>query len=163
MTSSNRSFALAYIVLVALPLFGLAGVLRSGRSLVAPLSVSGIWKISARQDQFSANTCTKLFAGPNAAFSISQSGKMFVLNFPNSDLPSMSGRVEGSTITADLAAPSAADPVCAIRPVSLTASIDASTTPRSMQGILRVENCSNCAPAEFRAILDEQPKAKVTH
>ena len=163
MTSSNRNFVFAYILLVALPLFGLAGVLRSGRKLVAPLSVSGAWKISVNPDQLSANPCMKFLAGPNLAFTISQSGKTFVL-IPNSGRPATAGKIEGSTISADLGnAAGAKDPACVLQTVSLTASVDAKTTPRSMYGVLRVENCSSCAPVEFRAIRDEQSKAKETH
>lgn len=163
MTINNRNFILAYILLVALPVFGLVGILRSGRNLAAPMSLSGTWKISADLDQLSASPCTKLFAGANTAFSISQSGTMFVLNFPNSGMPSVSGKIDGSTITADLASASAAkDPACSLQPVSLTASVDDKTTPHSMRGVVRVQNCSSCGPVEFRAIRDEQLKAKET-
>lgn len=161
MTINNRNFILAYILLVALPVFGLVGILRSGRNLAAPMSLSGTWKISADPSQLSASPCTKLFAGPNTAFSISQSGTMFVLNFPNAALPSTSGKIDGSTITADLASV-AKDPACSLQPVSLTASVDDKATPRSMRGVVRVQNCSSCGPVEFRAIRDEQLKAKET-
>lgn len=47
MTHANRNFAFAYVLLVALPLFGLARVLRSERKFSAPMSVGGLWTIAA--------------------------------------------------------------------------------------------------------------------
>lgn len=161
MTHSNRNFALAYVLLVALPICGLAGVLRSGRSLSAPISVSGVWRISANEDQLVANPCAKLLAGPNASFTISQSGKMFTLALPNAGVPTSSGAVEGTTISANLTPASASrDAACITQPITLTASVNSKTTPSSLQGVLRIENCANCTPIEFLATRDEQTKAK---
>ncbi len=163
MTHSNRNFVLAYVLLVALPLFGLAGVLRSGRKLSAPISVSGTWKISTN-DQSAGNSCAKALAGPNAIITISQSGRMFTVNLPNAGLASSAGTVEGTTINANLTPASASkDPACTTQPLMLTASVDTMTTPRSLQGVFRVENRPNCTPVEFRAVRDEQAKIKEAH
>lgn len=164
MTHSNRNFVFAYLLLVALPLIGLAGVLRSGRNLSAPVSVSGVWKINANADQLAANPCGKALAGPNSTFTISQSGRMFTLNLPGAGLASSAGTVEGTTISVSLtSAPSSKDPACSTQPLVLTASLDAKHSPRSLQGALRVENCPACTPIEFRAVRDEQMKVKEAH
>ena len=161
MTHSNRNFALAYVILVALPLFGLAGVLRSGRKLSAPMSVGGIWKISANQDQLARLPCGKFLLAQNAAFTISQSGRAFTLNLPNS-APATSGTIDGNTINAALipSAVAATEAGCGEHSLSLTAIVDTKASPRSLQGALRVENCPGCAAIEFRGIRDEQDKTK---
>jgi hypothetical protein len=164
-THSNRNFILAYVLLVALPLFGLAGILRSGRNLSAPMSVGGTWKINANPDQLAAFPCGKFLLAQNAAFTISQSGKAFTLNSPNSALSANSGAIEGNTINATLI-PSAVGPKeagCADHSLSLTATLDTKASPRALQGTLRVQNCVECATVEFRGIREEQAKAKETH
>jgi hypothetical protein len=51
----------------------------------------GLWKISANQDQFAALPCGKSLLSQNAAFTISQSGRAFTLNTPNSAFSGTSG------------------------------------------------------------------------
>jgi hypothetical protein len=164
-THSNRNFMIAYVLLVALPLFGLAGILRSGRKLAAPISVGGLWKISANQDQLAALPCGKSLLAQNAAFTISQSGRAFTLNTPNSAFSGTSGTVEGSTISATLipSGVAAKDAGCGQHSLSLTSIVDAKASPRALQGTLRIENCPGCAAVEFRGIRDEQAKAKEIH
>ena len=47
MPHTNRNFVVAYILLVGLAVARLRGVLKSGRSLTAPISVDGTWKVEA--------------------------------------------------------------------------------------------------------------------
>ena len=165
MTHSNRNFLFAYVLLVALPVVGLAGVLRSGRNLSAPTSVSGTWQISASPDQLAGLPCGKSLLVPNSAFTVAQSGRAFTLNTPNSALSATTGTVEGNTINATLipSAMAAKQNGCGEHSLSLTATVDTKASPRSFQGTLRVQNCPQCAPVDFRAVRDEQAKAKETH
>lgn len=165
MTHSNRNFILAYVLLVALPLFGLAGILRSARSISAPMSVGGLWKISANPDQLAAFPCGKFLLAQNAAFTISQSGKAFTLSVPSPAFSATSGAIDGNTINATLI-PSAVGPKeagCADHSLSLTATVDTKASPRALQGTLRVQDCVECAAIEFRGMREEQAKTKETH
>jgi hypothetical protein len=164
-THSNRNFVAAYVLLVALPLFGLAGILRSGRKLSAPMSEGGLWKISATQDQLASFPCGKLLLAQNAAFTISQSGKAFTLDSPNPAFSATSGAIEGNTISATLipSAVAAKEAGCGEPSLSLTATVDPKARPRALQGTLRAQNCPGCAAMDFRAIRDEQGKTKETH
>jgi len=163
-THSNRNFLFAYVLLVALPVVGLAGVLRSGRNLSAPMSVGGIWIISATPDQLAAFPCGKILLAQNTAFTISQSGRAFTLNVPNAGWIASSGAVEGNTITATLVpAVPAKEAGCGDHSLSLTATVDTKASPRSLQGALRAQDCPGCAAIEFRGIRDEQAKTKETH
>jgi hypothetical protein len=162
-THSNRNFVFAYMLLVALPLFGLAGILRSGRKLSAPISIGGVWKINTSPDQLAAFPCRQLLA-ENATFTISQSGRAFTLSLSNPASSATAGAIDGNTINATLipAAVGAQDAGCG-EPLSLTAIVDSKAKPRSFEGALRAENCSGCAALEFRGIREEQAKAKESH
>ena len=162
MTNSNKRFALAYVLLVALPVVGLAGVLRSGRKLSAPVSVNGVWRLSFSGDQLAGLSCGKLLPAQNAALAISQSGTQFTLNVPNSGLSAASGTVEENRIDATLIS-TVKDAGCAGLSLALTATVDTKASPRSMQGALRAQDCPACASVEFHGIREEQAKSKETH
>jgi len=164
-THSNRNFVFAYVLLVALPLAGLAGVLRRGRNLSAPMSVGGTWKISASPDQLAALPCGKSLLASNSAVTISQSGRAFTRNSPNAGLSATTGTIEGNTISATLtpSAVAAKETGCGERSLSLTATVDTKASPRSLQGTLRVQECPGCSVAEFRGMRDDQAKAQEAH
>lgn len=160
MNRSNRNFVLAYLLLVALPVLGLAGVLRSGRNLKAPTAIGGVWKLQTNAAHLANLPCGKAFAAPDAAFTISQSGRNFTLSFANSLMSSASGTIDGATVNASLK-PSAGlskETSCAGRTLSLVATLDANVNPRSADGRISVNDCADCTPIEFHAIREEQAK-----
>jgi hypothetical protein len=156
---TSRNFVVAYILLVGLPLLGLAGVLRSGHSLTAPISVDGVWKIETDAGRMAVPSCDK----PASAFSsvvISQSGKSLVLTFNNAPKTVSSGVLEGESLRAsgvparDLSVKSGCGDD---QPWTLTATVDSSTEPRSLTGVLSVTGCPSCVPVKFHAV--RQPRA----
>jgi hypothetical protein len=161
-TNSNRNFVLAYVVLVALPLLGLAGVLRSGRNLSAPTSINGVWKISANQERSTGFPCGQSLLGQNAAFTISQSGTAFTLSFSNPAGSASTGAIQGNLMNATLipSAAGAKENGCGEHSISMTATVNAKESPRSLQGELRAQDCSECPLIAFRGVRDEQGKAK---
>ena len=172
MTQTNTKFVLAYLLLVVLPVAGLAGVLRRGRDLTAPNTVGGLWKMQVSPDNLAALPCGKsLLAAQDAGFTISQSGKNFTLNFPNTAISPASGAIEGTTIRVRLfpAAAATKEAGCdASRVLSLTATLDpkandSKAPPHSMAGVLTVNECPACAPVEFRALREEPAKGKGGH
>jgi hypothetical protein len=168
MSHTSRNFVVAYVLLVALPLLGLAGVLKSGRSLVAPISVDGIWKIEAEAGRLSSpspspspspscdQTVSSLAAG---SLVISQSGKGLVLTFSNGSKTVASGVLDGKSLTASFvpARDASRDNRCGDQLITLAAVIDPRIEPRSLNGVLSVNGCPSCAPLEFRAV--RQPRA----
>ena len=172
MTQTNKKFVLAYLLLVVLPVAGLAGVIRSGRNLTAPNAVSGLWKMQVNPDSLTALPCGKsLLAAQDGGFTISQSGKNFTLNFLGTAISPASGTVEGTTIRVSLspAAGATKEAGCdAGRVLSLTATLDpkandSKVPPHSMTGVLAANECPACAPVEFRALREEQGKGKGGH
>jgi hypothetical protein len=166
-TYTNRNFALAYLLLVVLPIVGLAGMLRSGRNLVAPNSVGGLWRIQIDSGKLAALQCGKFLAkAQDAGIVILQSGKNFTLNLANSSMSSTSGEIEGTTIKANIlpSSGSATETGCdSGRVLSLIATADPKTKPGSLDGTLSVSDCPTCVPVEFHAVREDQAKAKGDH
>jgi hypothetical protein len=158
MSHTSRNFVVAYILLVGLPLLGLAGVLRSGRSLTAPISVDGVWKIETDAGRLSVPSCDKsVSAFPSVV--ISQSGKSLVLTFNNAAKTVSSGVLEGKNLKTLVVSvrDSSNKSDCGDHELfTLTATVDPNTEPRSMTGLLSVNSCASCVPVEFHAV--RQPR-----
>jgi hypothetical protein len=165
MSHTNRNFVVAYVLLVGLPLIGLAGVLKTGRGLTAPISVDGVWKIDADASRFAAQPCAKTASSlVNASFVISQSGKSLVLTFNNASKTVTSGAIEGKTLTASIVpARDSGDTGCGDQPLALTATVDPKTEPKSLTGMLSVNGCASCTPLEFHALRQPRGPTGGTH
>jgi hypothetical protein len=162
-----RNFVIAYAVLVALPVAGLLGVLRHGRALTAPISVDGVWRLQADAAQLAKLPCGKsLASAENPAFTISQSGTNFALEFARGLKSVTSGTISGTALQATLS-PSgvgSGDAQCsADRRFFLAATVDPDAKPRSLVGTLALSDCPSCMPVELRATREPQPKAKRGH
>ena len=167
MSRTNRNFLIAYVVLVVLPVAGLFGVLKHGRSLAAPISVDGVWRLDADLSQIAALPCGSSLASTQySAVTISQSGKNFTLSLNNGPKATASGVVEGTTIKASVL-PSAAwasQAGCGSDHVlTLIATVDPKSEPRTLAGLLTVSECSSCVPVELRAVREIQPGGKKSH
>ena len=160
---TNRNFVIAYILLVGLPLLGLVGVLRSGRSLTAPFSVDGAWKIEPGASRLPASPCGNFLSSvSNAPLSISQSGKSLVVTL-SGGTKTTTGTLDGKTVRAKFAGTvrSGADKsgaaACGDDSLTLAATLDPLAEPRTLSGTLSIEGCGSCPPLEFRAV--RQPKS----
>ena len=150
MSHNNRNFAIAYILLVALPVLGLVGVLKRGRSLSAPISVDGAWKLQADSSRLAVTPCGKFLASiTNTAIIISQSGRNFTLSVANSSIPTGAGVIEGNTIKIAFSLTDAEMGCKNGHALSLTATVDTKADPRSLVGMLSVNGCSSCTPVEI--------------
>lgn len=156
MTHINRRFALGYLLLVIVPIIGLGGILRSGGKLTAPPAIGGVWKMHVRAESLAFLPCARAFTMlRDVEFTVSQSGKDFTLNFANWETSAASGTIDGTRIKANILASTqrAAQAGCSGgRVLSLTASLDSEATPKLILGVLALNDCATCAPAEFRAV-----------
>jgi len=153
---TNRNFVLAYVFLVALPILGLVGILKRGRSLSAPFSVDGAWKIEP--GNLPASACGNFLTSvSNAPLSISQSGQSLVVTL-SGGTKTTAGTLEGKTIKAQFTGASDTGQ-CGDGALTLAATLDPIAEPRTLSGTLSVEGCasSSCAPMEFRAV--RQPRS----
>jgi len=153
MSSTNRNFIIAYILLVGLPLAGLAGVLRNGRNLTAPISIDGVWKVEVRASRPATQPCDKVVSSLlTSSLVVSQSGKSLELTLNGASQTTVPGELDASNIKASLETTSG----CANdQPVTVMASVE-KTEPKTLTGSLSVANCASCAPVEFRAV--RQPR-----
>jgi len=148
---------------VGLPLLGLVGILRSGRSLTAPFSVDGAWKIESGSGRLPASPCSNLLSSvSNTPLSISQSGRILVVTL-GGGMKTTTGTLDGKTLKAQFAGAdrSGADQsgaaVCGDGSLTLTATLDPLAQPRTLSGTVAVNGCGSCAPLEFHAV--KQPRS----
>lgn len=153
MSRLNRNFAVAYVFLVALPIIGLVGILRSGRSLKAPTSVDGVWNIQAAATKGTMPSCVSaLGLDLDTPVTISQSGKNFAINAGKTG---GTGLIEGKKLQASLrpAGTLLPAPNCGgDGSVLLTATVEAEASPRVLSGALSVAGCPSCESVEFHAV-----------
>src|SRR5712691_211038 len=153
MSHTSRNFVVAYILLVGLPLLGLAGVLRTGRNRIAPISVDGVWKIETDAGRLAALSCNKS-ASAFSSVVISQSGKSLALTFNNPTKISALATLEGKSLKATIvpARDASGKSGCEDdQPLMLTATVDPNTEPRSLTGVISMNGCPSCSPLEFHA------------
>jgi len=149
MSSTNRRFVVAYILLVGLPLAGLAGVLKTGRHLTAPISIDGKWKVEAAASH-PTNPCDQAIASLlSYNLIVSQSGRSLELTLGAGS--KSSGQLDGTKLSASFATAACPDD----QPVTLMASIDGKSDPKTLTATL---TCASCSPLEFHAV--RQPKAQ---
>lgn len=156
---AGRNFAFAYLILVIIPILGLAGALRSGSKLIAPSAIGGRWKMHANAPGLTPVPCAgSVTAIRDADFTISQSGRYFTLRFANPVMPSASGLIEGTTVKVSISLPAEGvkEAGCGDGQVfSMIATLDSKANPISMAGLLSVKDCAACSPAEFRAVREK--------
>jgi hypothetical protein len=160
---TNRSFVLAYLLLVALPLLGLVGLLRIGRTLTAPVSVGGLWRIQLNARNVATLPCAASLAVTDASFTISQSGRSFTLKSASPSMSSTSGSIEGTTIKASIAiVPSMTWETGCDRGyvLTLTATVDSNVSARHLVGVLSVDGCPACVPVGFLAVREDPTQIK---
>ncbi|HEV2397329.1 MAG TPA: hypothetical protein VGS27_10350 [Candidatus Sulfotelmatobacter sp.] len=160
MSHTNRNFVIAYILLVGLPLLGLAGALKVGNGLHAPMAVDGTWKIDADSVHATGQSCAQAVSSLSVpSFAISQSGKTLVVTLSNAANTAGVGSLEGKNLKASFGSTDGSGAGCAAdQPLVMTASIDPKAEPKSLAGIISVSGCTSCAAVEFHAL--RQPKTQ---
>jgi len=177
MSKSHRHFVIAYVLFVGFPILILLGILRIGRTLSAPVSVNGNWKVEAASTAPVDGHCP--IAGPfndNSFFVISQSGPNLRVALSGSKSTGVvaSGTIASGMIAAGVIADGTIDgktvkvsiPSLRSNPANsncggdqshiLLATVDANAEPRTLTGSLSADHCANCEPRQFRAV--RQPR-----
>jgi len=166
MTSTAKRFAVSYVFLVFLPVLGLLGVLRQGRSLKAPMSVDGQWKLQFDPAQLAALPCGKALASvEEPVLAISQSGERFTMTTSGGLATASSGVIQDTTLNASLQpSESTGHESGCDRQLTLTAKLDPTANPKSLSGMLSSKDCLACAPVQFRAVREAQAEhSQVKH
>jgi len=151
---TGRTFFVAYTLLVGLPLLGLIGVLKIGRSLKAPISVDGVWTFQIN----SASLCMGSQSEFEPVMLISQSGPYLQLRSQGAPTLSGSGVIDGKKLRAILPGSSADANGCGTnRGLSLVANVDPDSQPRQLNGSIQFADCRACSPIAFRALKQPTP------
>jgi hypothetical protein len=144
---TNRNFVIAYVLLVGVPLLGLAGVLKAGHALTAPISVDGTWTLQTD----TATLCGWTLQNP--VLTISQSGRDLVVGLNNGLNAAGTGTLAGATMDAALPLPAtAADHCGSDATLALRAAIDSKAEPKTMLGTISVNGCASCPDVSYRAL-----------
>jgi len=152
---TNRNFVIAYVLLVGVPLLGLAGVLKAGHALVAPISVDGSWTVET-------NTATSFGQSlQNSVLTVSQSGNGLVLGLTGLKTTG-TGVLSGTAIDASLSPPEmAADHCGSDATLTLKAAIDSKAEPKTMLGTISVKGCATSdAELSYRAVRQSRSSTK---
>ena len=165
MSASNRKFVLAYLLLVILPLIGLVGILRAGRTVTAPVSIDGLWSLRVDSAQIDSLPCGKALAAiPDKTMAIMQSGKTFVVTIPGGPNLTAAGTLEGTTLRAALVPARESRESCAVgSELSLLATVDRRVDSNVLTGTLSAPNCQSCASVGFQAERQAPPTSKGGH
>jgi hypothetical protein len=161
MSSANTRFVAAYTLLVGLPLLGLAGVLKTGRRIAAPVSVNGRWRLHIDNDAPSSQSCFKAFATERHEMLIAQSGKELTLSFADSKVVGR-GKINGRDLGGEVGKSAAADQSSCRAPVlHISATLDRNR-PTNMIGTITANECTTCLPLTFQADLQaETPQREI--
>lgn len=166
MSGMNKIFVVAYALLVALPLLGLAGILNYGRRLTAPLSVDGVWHFETGSNGLADLLCVKNdVLIHDGSVAISQSGKVLALNVSGQTQFAATGSIEGNKVTASIL-PSGSGQRAGCRndrPVTLSATVTPGADPRFLVGVLTLKDCASCIPVEFHAVRQVRATTKEMH
>jgi hypothetical protein len=139
-SSTNRKFVVAYIVLVGIPLLGLAGVLKAGRHLTPPYAVDGSWKLESSEPPVASECSSFLSSMSGPVISVSQSGTVLVIGLNGK---TTTGTLEGKSLRVQF-------------PGTEDAAGCSNRAPRTMAGSFSISSCASCSLA-FRAV--RQPRA----
>ena len=143
MSRAHRRFAVAYTFLVALPVMGLLGILKIGKTLTAPLSVDGSWTVQAKEGSLSSATC----ADPvNDSLVVEQSGRTLEITL---DGMKSVGSIDGNTLHASFS--SSVPSTSCSRLLSFSGTVDPNNNPRTISGVLSVADCPSCSSVTFKA------------
>jgi hypothetical protein len=157
----SKNFAVTYVFLVILPIFGMVGILRSGQNLEAPTSVDGVWTIQAANIKGTMPSCMRaLGIDLDTPITISQSGKKFAISTGKT---TGSGLIEGTTLRAPLV------PAGTLLPTSncggdgsvlFTATLEVKASPRVLSGLMLFAGCASCESVKFHAIKQASMREK---
>jgi len=124
----------------------LAGVLKAGHTLTAPISVDGAWPLDTNNGTLFGQTLQ------NSVLTISQSGKNLVLHLNNGLETAGAGVLAGTTITATAPLPEMATGPCkSDQALALSAVLDSKAEPKTMLGTISFPGCSSCPEVSYRA------------
>lgn len=156
MSSTNRRFIVAYILLVGAPLAALVGVLKVGRNLSAPVSIDGVWKVQVDTTNSAPDPCGQAASSLlDSPIVVSQSGRSLEITFKGASNAAVPGELDGTAIKTSLRTSECTNDQF----VNLVAFVDPKSVPRTLTGSLAVANCASCSPLQFHAVRETKSQS----
>jgi hypothetical protein len=138
-----------YLAFIGTFLSGILSVLWIGSHLVAPPAVSGVWTMDIDAQSLENMICqTTPIWTDSPSFTIGQSGKYLDIVFNDSEQTSLSGILDGMTITAQSSSSRRrADSLPATgQPTSLEATLERSESTNQLVGTIELAGCAGALP-----------------
>lgn len=154
-SASNQRFALAYVLLVLLPVFALGAVLSVAPHQVAPASIQGGWTFHPKRDRLPQSSCGGAVPSDPARLRIEQSGRNVVLRWEGVPDLVATGTLQGKQLSAQIGR--IPGNCAAASPVLMTAHVEIGPEGRRISGSFRPQECDSCDPALFDAVQEDQP------
>ena len=144
-----------YLALIGISIVALAGVMRIGKSILAPPHVSGVWRITDETGNHAADPCGPPSPGAlPLELEIAQSGTVMELVFRGDHPVRTVARLRGDTL---FASPLEPIPPCTDR-WSLRAQFNEADAPERVTGLWTATDCDECAPRRFTATRRDGPE-----
>jgi hypothetical protein len=152
---------LTYIFLVGMPLLAVLGILRRGARLTPPITVRGVWVVTADSTPWHGTGCSPNWTrDQQQLLTIAQAGRDLTIAFNNPETVVLFGTIQGSALEA--ASPDASNdavlvpsPVAACaetRLLRFQASVAGRGKSQTLSGSLGWGNCAYCARISFSAV-----------
>lgn len=149
MARQNLKAFISYVLFVGLPVLSLNGILRLGRGLVAPISVSGLWKATIHVDQSSC--MSEIAPLQENSISIVQSGRRLVVTIGKGI--TSAGAIVGDEVSGTLIVPAAlTQKRSSDYSFVINARIDSHAQPRTLDGTISPAQNASCVPVRFHAV-----------
>jgi len=152
--------AVAYTLLVGVPLSALVAILRAGTHLAAPMALRGNWNVHADLTPWRSAPCKTLLAKPpQLLLNVAQSGNQLAITLNDPEKTFLTGTLSGIALTAapsferkDPEAVPGTDAGCAsAQHLNLQAIVNQQGKLRFLTGTLQLAGCASCPPIIFTA------------
>lgn len=156
MPPASQRILIAYFFMVMLPIISFVGVLKRGRTISAPSSVGGTWKLELGTGKLDGFPCwTPIFSHATTSLVISQSGAVLTLEIRGGANINGIGSIQANTLNASflLTSEMTHQQYCSSgRVLRLKAIVDSTDELKNLTGTLSEEECSFCGSMKFHAV-----------
>jgi len=156
----KRKLVSDYVLFVGVPLLALAGILRAGSHLTAPVALHGNWSVQADFAPWQAVPCAAPLVGSQPLrFKIDQAGSNLTFTLNDSQRTALPGIVEGPSVrtaflTGQGSRTSGAIPEAGCQgaqSLRMHAVVSGREKQRTLAGTFSLEGCASCPPIDFSA------------
>ena len=156
----KRKLVADYVIFVGVPLLALAGILRVGSHLTAPVALHGNWSVQADFAPWQNVPCAApLLSSQPLRLRIDQAGSNLTFTLNDPARTALPGTIEGLSLSTTFLAGQVRaasvplpDAGClGAQSLRIQAAANQREKQRTLAGTLRLEGCASCPPIAFSA------------